>query len=1010
MTEFIRRMPRRMQVELAASGIKYANRTRNDALRDMKNGGYDYYFAGDNWDDFATADDVAETNRINREKAPKLRTPSRLAAPIFGLAQPQGYGFIPPTSSAVAAANLQNQMIQNQNQEFFDEVRSEQNHMAQAILDQQAMIKDINGVRTGNRPVEREYDDKQRLKDYRDRIRQGYVDLDDIAYGGADYAFNQLEERRKEREAEINKSKLLGSKAGYQIKREGLDPLDPNDEERIEEIKRDNETALETAQRYAMQPAKLMSATIKTIDDTLYRVLFGANEEEGSILNVLADNIKSVFSNLKDWLYKDIYSPLKRWFFGDDFTQTKFYKFFYGLFDRLRGTKDENGYYSKGVLSDVYNEFKDSGNAIRNIVSGEGYTDSHGNKVAENKDSVFDNMRQGVNDVFGSFKNYWGAGNEDKNPNAWKDSMLKSVNGHSSAVPPRNTSPIAGSMAAGGGVYEPGSYLLTKGEKVVKGNFALGTVPKTGIYNLNAGDEVVPNNDVVASLKSESSFLFDLLNKTYGSLAEKLDNVVSAINRTTDSIEAGFTSSNIAQSKTADAVTEASAKNDEQVQKELARKDAELKINNLISSITKLDGTRKEKKPFIDVIFDNLVGAGSKFAGAIGGSRNFDNTYVQKEYAKIIRAKAPKAIAHGTLAGGGLALAGGAGAAAAATGATVGPFGALSFLLPGGPFSSMLVGLGLGILHQNESFMNMMYGKKNDKGERQGGIISKNTQKFLKENKTGLIGGAMMGVINGLTGFSVLGLLSHILPGGVGGALGTIGLVPTFGIGLLGPVLFYSAAGLALKSKAFHNLLFGTGDPKDGKKATGALNGATAKKMKRILPNVAVGAGLGALAGGATSGMGILGAFALGPYTMALAGGAIGLGMASDRFKDAIFGKYDDKKKKFVSGGLVDVMKNAIKGEILKPVGVFAEQSIAKMRHFIATDILVPLAKGLYPFVALGKTIFDSITTKVKGILTGAGNAIYSTFNAILTPFKFLFKKAWDWTWGASKSLLNGIF
>jgi hypothetical protein len=158
------------------------------------------------------------------------------------------------------------------------------------------------------------------------------------------------------------------------------------------------------------------------------------------------------------------------------------------------------------------------------------------------------------------------------------------------------------------------------------------------------------------------------------------------------------------------------------------------------------------------------------------------------------------------------------------------------------------------------------------------------------------------------------------------------------------------------------------------------------------------------------SGIGLLPMLAMPTFGAALVGGAVGLGMATDKFKDAMFGKFDEKSGKFVSGGLVDTMKKVLEVEIAKPVSVFAQKSFAKMQYWFEKDILYPIGKAVLPMKALAEDIVVSVKDKITAIFTGIATSTGNFLSKLLSPFRWLFKKVWDTTWGVSKTFLNTTF
>lgn len=571
---------------------------------------------------------------------------------------------------------------------------------------------------------------------------------------------------------------------------------------------------------------------------------------------------------------------------------------------------------------------------------------------------------------------------------------------------------IAGSKFKGGRINEAGSYILSAGERVehsgIKDHLAAGTdvIGSTGVYDLKAGDKVTPTEDMKKAAESEATFSFKMFEKMHGGLSSKLDQVISAINNNTsvmstdiNAVQSAVEEGTVATKDVGTKVVATSAGEGKQLPVDtepVGKAKTPKEILDRLESIKKLTG--RQKKPFVDVILDKILNATGTFAAMFGGSKNLDNQHIQKEYMKDIRQKAPKVISRGLLGGGFLAAANLSGALTGAHG-----FGLLgSFFLPGGLFPALMLGMGVSMLHQSDRFTNMMYGRKID-GERQGGIIPKKVIDFFSKHKKHILAGGTIGLLSNLTGLPLTIpklVLGAVIPGG--GMLGGIAL------STIGPVLIGSAAAVALHSDKFKRVLFGTGNPEDGKKQFGALNGQFMQRVKKALPNAVVGAGMGYLGMSTLGSIGLLGTFALPAWGGALLGGAIGIGMASDKFKEQMFGKMVNGK--FVSGGLVDVMQNAVKAEILKPLSVFAQQSLVKTERFMALEILMPIRKAMLPYKMLLEATFKKITTGLENFFKGVGNSVNRTFSPILSFLSKVIKTAWDWTWGASKKIINTVF
>lgn len=755
------------------------------------------------------------------------------------------------------------------------------------------------------------------------------------------------------------------------------------------------------------KPSEVIASALGTVNEMLYRVIFGGDENVGA-LEAIVENVKSTFDGLKEWLVKDIFRPIKEYFIGDDFTESKFYKSMQSFFDFLKGEKDENGVYSGGFMSEMANEMSDMRKQAANLITGKEQTLSDGTKIGENADSLAGTAKSGWNTFSNAFKDQY-FGDQKDSQEAQRNAMGNLIDqlNDSRKVEPSEAKPKTesneakpeGNKALGGGVPKSGTYILSAGETIL-GNYARGTrriarnkgkrlrqkITKTGAYFLNEGADVLPAgtgspSDIERSQAAEANFMGKTLNYVFGSVRGAQDKTNILLSDVRNVLADKIVPATEDTAKATKAINESSgtesSSDEKKEDKPIKPSDKAIfaQIDGLMKSIV---GGNEEiqkyrKKPLIDVVFDKISNAAAQFAGALGGSKRFDTEYVQKEYAAAIRAKAPSAISKGLV--GGVAV-GGLNA--------IGAFGTLgSLLLPGGPIGGIMVGLGVSMLHHNDSFLKMMYGEVGADGKRQGGVIPKSAIDWVEKNKTAILGGTAFGALKALTGFSVLGMLP-----GMGAAAATpIGALGMAGLEFIGPVLATVGIATAMRGDKMQRLLFGDPENADLKKTTGLLNGEMAKKVKQFLPNALVGTGGGYLGFSALNTMGLIGV-AFQPWMGAILGGAMGIGLASDKFRDAMFGKMENGE--FVSGGLVDQMKNFFKSEFITPAANFGLEMANKANYFIKSEIMYPIAKAFEPYKAvigvaakkIGKT-FDEFFTKTK-------NFTMEVFKTITWPFRKL--------------------
>ena len=192
-----------------------------------------------------------------------------------------------------------------------------------------------------------------------------------------------------------------------------------------------------------------------------------------------------------------------------------------------------------------------------------------------------------------------------------------------------------------------------------------------------------------------------------------------------------------------------------------------------------------------------------------------------------------------------------------------------------------------------------------------------------------------------------------------GATLGAItSILPFVPGGPVAGIILGSAAGFAIKNEKVHEKLFGE---------EGLLGPKFADRVKKTLPKM----GAGALAGL------IAGPFGIG--TNLLLGSAIGFATSTNTFKDAFFGKEDDKGDR--QGGVFQLMVD----NLFKPVKEFGIETKDKLSDWVDKYIKQPLKDAADPIKKQFQLMFSSITGFFK-------NAIDRVMNDnIGTPFeKFL--------------------
>lgn len=349
---------------------------------------------------------------------------------------------------------------------------------------------------------------------------------------------------------------------------------------------------------------------------------------------------------------------------------------------------------------------------------------------------------------------------------------------------------------------------------------------------------------------------------------------------------------------------------------------------------------------FKDSLMDGFQSFGNMLFGV--KRRNKDGSYESNvdidQITEEIKKRAPKTLASGII-GGGIGIL-----------ASAGGFGLLGSLFLG-PMSGVVIGLGTGLLSQSERFKNFLFGERDeDTKERVGGFISKSTQNFFKTNKNLLIGGAALGGISGL--LSGAGLLPSLVAGGpITGAI--------FGLG----------AAMLKRSETFMSFMFGDMDD-DGKrkgglitKITGTVNSDAAMKK---LGHGAAGGILGAIGGATLSSFGLLGSLSIGPLGGAIVGAGAGIALAADKWKEKIFGKFDEDGNK-TEAGLLSKLAVATSVNVLQPLRLKVLQWRFGVESWFEEKIAAPIMDSIEPV----KEEFRRIGNKVLGVFESIGDALH---------------------------------
>lgn len=319
--------------------------------------------------------------------------------------------------------------------------------------------------------------------------------------------------------------------------------------------------------------------------------------------------------------------------------------------------------------------------------------------------------------------------------------------------------------------------------------------------------------------------------------------------------------------------------------------------------------------------------------------------------------------------------------------------GGLLGTLVGGPIGGALLGFAGGLASRSEKFKNWLFGPEDKEGNRVGGLIKADTQKFFKEHAAFLTGGAALGAAKGaITGGGVLG---NLVGGPVAGALMGLGTA------------------VVLKSSIFQKFLFG--DEKLGQLGIVTLG---KQWMRSIVSKSGEEGGvdgsklLGMMGIGAASG-GLLGTLVGGP----ILGASMGLGAAilaqKDNFHAWLFGE-DDEKTGAHREGIFGQFKNAIKVSVLDPMKHRIEETAADAKRFLYYDVLAklnialePIGRGISDLVGnISASVWDTTKSVGKYIKEDFLGGMVDATRSILTPVTEAATAAGSAIWTATKAIV----
>ena len=266
------------------------------------------------------------------------------------------------------------------------------------------------------------------------------------------------------------------------------------------------------------------------------------------------------------------------------------------------------------------------------------------------------------------------------------------------------------------------------------------------------------------------------------------------------------------------------------------------------------------------------------------------------------------------------------------------------------PFLGAAIGGSIAIAKDSQATKDWLFGSEDEKGEWKDGLIPKKTLDGLRKYIPSMAKGGAVGAITAMMPF---------VPGG-----------PLVGL------LVGSTAGYLSKNEEFQKTIFG----EDFAEKKGKFQ----DKVKKTLPKILGGAGLGAAAGLVLGGpFGLVGNMVL--------GGGLGFLSSTNKFQDIMFGKEVNGERQ---GGLLGEVRKSI----VDPLRGWLKKQGNALREWTQKNILNPIKEAFQP-------ITKQMNLIVKGFVNLVADKIGGIFNKhvgiplhrfitehFVEPFKKVFK------------------
>lgn len=211
-------------------------------------------------------------------------------------------------------------------------------------------------------------------------------------------------------------------------------------------------------------------------------------------------------------------------------------------------------------------------------------------------------------------------------------------------------------------------------------------------------------------------------------------------------------------------------------------------------------------------------------------------------------------------------------------------------------------------------------------------------------------------------------------------------------LGLVGGLAVGASASFVKNNESVQNMLFGE---------EGLFDEKQKEKLKKALPRI----GLGALVGATVGPFGLVG--------NAVLGSAVGMATTSNKFNEAIMGKYNENTGEY-EGGILPTLRE----KFVLPITTFGDDMKTKFMYFLENDIIDPLKRAFDPLKRGSRILINTmvrgmghaidwvfeksfgtplsklaqtVTSKISGFAKGLGKAALGMAKtAIALPFKAL--------------------